>query len=205
MQCGPLISAAIREYDIAAKVGDFSEGTQHIVQEEPQPHAFSQTILPYQVHSIVPVARTHEGQPVFSKSKTTKDGELTVLVEACHFFGPSRQIVVGFLFGIHQASFQEVTCLVEHAGISGAKHVSAGGQRQPEIVIGALCANTSARGRVPPVLDVAVTKLTGSTEKQVRTQQLWLGMDKRHGILQLIAEAEGPPRLIESAAPPETA
>jgi hypothetical protein len=58
---------------------------------------------------------------------------------------------------------------------------------------------------MPPMLDISLLELTGSTKEDVLAHETRLSVDKRHHILQLIAEAEGPPRLIVSAARPKAA
>ena len=58
---------------------------------------------------------------------------------------------------------------------------------------------------MPPVLHVAFAELAGRAEQQVFAQQARLGMDERHRVLQLIAEAESAARLVVAAARPQTA
>ena len=54
------------------------------------------------------------------------------------------------------------------------------------------------------MLDIAFLKLSGCAKKEVFAHQVRLGMDERHRILKLIAEPEGPTRLIISAPRPQT-
>src|SRR5512132_2608413 len=58
---------------------------------------------------------------------------------------------------------------------------------------------------MPPVLNVSLLELMRRGEEEVITYKTRLGVDHRHGILKLIAEAEGAPRLVESAPRPKTA
>jgi hypothetical protein len=55
------------------------------------------------------------------------------------------------------------------------------------------------------MLDIALQKLTGGTEEQVVTHEVWLGVDEGHDILQLVAKTDGSSGLVETAAPPKTA
>src|SRR4030042_4863871 len=58
---------------------------------------------------------------------------------------------------------------------------------------------------MPPMLDISLLELTGSTEEEVLAHETRLGVDERHYVLQLIAETEGAPRLVISAARPKAA
>jgi hypothetical protein len=55
---------------------------------------------------------------------------------------------------------------------------------------------------MPPVLDIPFPKLAARTQEQLGTQQPRLRVDQRHGVLQLIAEAESAARLVIAAARP---
>ena len=58
---------------------------------------------------------------------------------------------------------------------------------------------------MPPVLYIAFLKLATRTEQNLFTQEMGLGMDQRHHVLQLVAEPKGAPRLIVAASRPEAA
>src|SRR3546814_11588481 len=53
---------------------------------------------------------------------------------------------------------------------------------------------------MPPVLHVAVDELVLRAQQQVVARQLRLGMQHRHRVLQLVAEAERAARLVVAAA-----
>ena len=53
------------------------------------------------------------------------------------------------------------------------------------------------------MLDVALDKLVGGREQEVLADQPGLGMDEGEHVLELVAEAEGPTRLVEPRAAPE--
>jgi hypothetical protein len=55
------------------------------------------------------------------------------------------------------------------------------------------------------MLDISFRELTGSAAEQVLAHEVRPGVDERHHVLQLIAETEGPARLVGSAPRPETA
>src|SRR6267378_2514074 len=58
---------------------------------------------------------------------------------------------------------------------------------------------------MPPMLNVAITKLMSCREQQVLACETRFGMYQRHHILQLIPESERAPRLIIATARPEAA
>src|SRR5208283_4220427 len=115
------------------------------------------------------------------------------------------QIVIRVLFRVNLPAIEEVDRFVQYSGIPRAENVPARRQGQPEVIIRTVRAHASARWGMPPMLDIALAKLTGRAEEQVLTKKAWLGMDKRHRVLQLVAETEGASRLVECAPRPKTA
>ena len=55
------------------------------------------------------------------------------------------------------------------------------------------------------MLHIAFQELAGREQQQVLAHQVRPGVDERHHVLQLIAETEGAPRLVEAAAGPKAA
>ncbi len=94
---------------------------------------------------------------------------------------------------------------IQHPGVSRGQDVAGRRQRQPEVVVRAVRTHAPARWRMPPMLDVSLWELTGRAAEQVLAQELRLGVDERHRILQLIAETEGAPRLVVSGPGPDAA
>ena len=186
----------------ARKHGELLE---HFTQEEGQPDAFAFAVPAHQIHAVVPVTGPDERQAVLAESESSVDGADTVLVQAGHFVGPLGQIVVGVVLCVDRAAFQEVNRFIQHAGVAGAQNVAARCQWQPQVVIRTMGAHAPARRWMPPVLDIPFAELTARTQEQVLAHQSRLGVDQRHHVLQLIAEAEGAPRLVVSAARPDTA
>src|SRR5438105_15849449 len=66
-------------------------------------------------------------------------------------------------------------------------------------------ADAPARWGMPPVLHISFTELMGRGDEQVFAHQARLGINERHHVLQLIAETECPPGLVESAPRPQAA
>src|SRR3989304_10591450 len=58
---------------------------------------------------------------------------------------------------------------------------------------------------MPPMLDITFLELMRRAEEEVLTHETRVCVDERHHILQLVAETEGTPGLVISAAGPETA
>src|SRR4030042_2829814 len=58
---------------------------------------------------------------------------------------------------------------------------------------------------MPPMLDISLRELTGSTEEKVLAHETRLCVDECHHVPHLIAETEGPRRLVVSAARPKAA
>jgi len=119
------------------------------------------------------------------------DGTHAMFIQACHFSRTLRVVVVGLLFRIQFASFQEMDGLVEHARVAGRQHIATGCIRQPQIVVGEMGAHALSIGRVPPVLHVALEELVLGTADQLLTGEPRCRMHQRHGVLQLIAETVG--------------
>lgn len=55
-----------------------------------------------------------------------------------------------------------------------------------------MSSHAASHRRVPTVLDVPFTKLMRRRSQQMFAKQLRMGMDPRHGILQLVAIEEAP-------------
>ncbi len=47
----------------------FRELRQHVVEEEGQPDAFALAVLADQIHAVIPVAATHQGQAVGAEAQ----------------------------------------------------------------------------------------------------------------------------------------
>ncbi len=58
---------------------------------------------------------------------------------------------------------------------------------------------------MPPVLNVAFDELPAGAHQQMGADQPRLGVNERHDVLQLVAEAERAARLVIPAARPESA
>ena len=201
----PLHFASLGEGRVSLRLRDLGKLLQHGTKKEAQPDTFAGAFDPHQIHAVVPVAGAHERQAVYTELKAMHDSAHTVLVNAGRFRRAARQIVVGVVPGVHRATFQELDRFIEHAAVAGRLHIACGHERQPEKVIRTARAHAAARRRMPPMLDIAVHELTARTAKQVLAHECGVRVDERHHVLQLVAEAEGSPRLVVAAARPEAA
>src|SRR5207245_209847 len=101
------------------------------------------------------------------------------------------------LAGGEHWSLQERNELVEDAVVPGRVRVMRYGVRQPEQVVRATGAGAAAGGLVPPVLHIPFDELPARGPDDVRPQNVRPRQGEGHGVLQLIAAAEG------AARPPE--
>src|SRR3972149_11629420 len=58
---------------------------------------------------------------------------------------------------------------------------------------------------MPPMLDITFLELMRRAEEEMLTHKTRVCMYERHHVLQLVPKTESPPRLVVSAAGPETA
>ena len=81
----------------------------------------------------------------------------------------------------------------------------AGDEGQEVQVVGDACPNAAPRWRVPPVLHVALFELPGGRSEDLRPRLLRGAVNQGHRVLQLVAEAERPARLVEPRPAPHPA
>src|SRR5882724_4248559 len=178
---------------------------QHRVQEPPEPDAFSAAPVPDPVHPVVPIAAADQRKAVGASRKALVDGAHTMVEEGTRFGGtPRLPVGLSLARGEHR-SLQERNELVEDAVVPGRVHVMRYGVRQPEQVVRATGSGAAAGGLVPPVLHIPFDELPARGPDDVRPQNVRPRQGEGHGVLQLIAEAEGATRLIEAGPRPEPA
>ena len=149
-------------------------------------------LVPHEVQAIVPVAAAKERQTVDAEVEPAFDRPNAVVVERSGGGARLGQVVGRFLVGPGHAALQEGHRRVEHARVAGRLHVAADRRRQPEEVVGTVCADAAALRRMPPVLHVALLELSARRAEQVFAKQFGGGVHERHRILELIAEAVSP-------------
>ena len=140
-QARALGRAEFGEGGVTVPVRQRSELAQHFVEEEAEPHAFPLALDADPVHAVVPVARADQRQAVLTKAESPPDGSHAVLVQALSSKGATGQVIVGIIIWIKRATFQESDRFVQHSGVAGAQHIAAGGQGEPQIIVGAMGAH----------------------------------------------------------------
>ncbi len=181
------------------------ELAQHFAQEESEPDAFAAALVPDAIHAVVPVAGADQRQTVCAVALPMLNRSPRVLVQARRLGRAPGHVVPRLLVRRHRWTVEESHGLVEHAGVVGRLHVPAQRERQPQVIVRNARANAAPRRRMPPVLNVALDELSARTEQQVLAQHPGPGVDHRHRVLQLIAEAERPAGLVVAAAGPHPA
>ncbi|KAG1184038.1 hypothetical protein G6F35_015198 [Rhizopus arrhizus] len=173
------------------------------MQEEAQPDTDAAAGIAHLVHAIVPVARADARQPVRAQGvQRMREGARAVHVEAGGFPGRGGVVVVGRFAGIERAPFDEAHVFFQYAHIAGDVHVVAGGERQPQIIVGTTGADAPVGRRVPPMQHVALHELLGRAAQQVGARQLGARDRQRHHVLQLVPEAVRAARLVMATACP---
>src|SRR5512144_2307683 len=178
---------------------------EHFIKEKSEPNAFTLAVLAHQVHAIVPITRADERQAVLAAAKASQNGSHTVIVQTCRFFRRVGKIVIRVLVGVYRAALDEADGFIQHPGVSGIQNVAARGQGQPEKIVRTACTHAPPRRGMPPMLDISLLELVGRAEEEVLAHEPRLGEDESHHVLQLVAETECAPGLVESAPRPETA
>ena len=89
--------------------------------------------------------------------------------------------------------------------VAGGGNILGGDKRQPEQVIRKARAHPATRRRIPPVEHIARFELVPRRFQNLRARNVRAGVQQRHHILKLVAEAKRPARLIQRGASPQTA
>ncbi len=152
-----------------------------------------------------------------------------MFVQGPGLVGAARQVIVTFLAVVERPTRQVGDLLVEHAGVARKGHVPGNGVRQPQVVVRASRADAAPTGRAPPMLHVPLTttptfikglidtgrvppmlhvpldKLPLGATQEMLPGQIGHFMQEGHTVLELIAEAVCPARLVEAATAPHAA
>src|SRR5207245_9030704 len=111
------------------------------------------------IHSIVPVASADQRQAVGADRQAPVERTGAVLEER-GALGRDRGLEVRFEAVVRQhRALDEWDLLVENRRVPGDRDVVRGREGEPDPVIGDARPDAAARGRMPPVLDVAFEKL----------------------------------------------
>src|ERR1035437_10339663 len=135
------------------------------------------------MHTVIPVARTHERQTMNTLTQSVTQGAHTMFVERGALRAKHQKVVVRVFFRIQCATPQKRCKLFPHGGVTRSQYIATGGLGQPEVVVRAACAYAPALRRMPPVLHIALTELARCTTQQMFAQQTRCRMDQGHAIL----------------------
>src|SRR5207302_8196821 len=95
--------------------------------------------------------------------------------------------------------------LVENRRVPGDRHVVRSREGEPDPVIADARPDSAARGRMPPVLDVAFAKLSRRRPAELLARDVPGRHGQRHDVLELVAKAIRAARLIEAGTAPHPA
>src|SRR5690554_288140 len=103
-----------------------------------EPYAFTRSFDPHQVHAVVPVAASHQGQPVGAKTDAL-DSLFAMLVYASLKLGLLWQEHHFTLVFGQSGTFYVMCALFQDGIIPGGLDIHRCGIRQPEQVVGYPC------------------------------------------------------------------
>ena len=175
------------------------------VEEPGKPDALSFAFRAHQVHAVVPVPVAHERQTVRA--------QLPAMIQRAPAVLPKRSCLSGnhgyehalVLARLQKRALDEVHFFIEYAGVTCHADILRNYVRKPQEIVRAKRTNAITRFRMPPMLRIAFGELACRRHQNVFPSNLWRGVQKRHGILQLIAESESSARLIQRGPAPEPA
>ena len=175
------------------------------MEKPPEPDAFPAPRLAHSIHPVIPVPGADQGKAVISNAEAPVQGARAVLEERRPLRGHAGLEV---RFGLARREHRPVEKghdLVQDGDVPRHLEVVGDGVRQPDRIVGDPRPDAPPRGRVPPVLHVALHELAARGPEQVLPGRLRAGHRKGHHVLELVAEAIGSPGLIEGRPRPYAA
>ncbi len=200
-----MLAVALSARTVRPTLRERDEATEHVVEEEAEPDALAAALPPDAVHAVVPVSRTHEREPVRAHRQRAIERAAAVGIQVGHLLRWRRQQVGLVLARGERARRDEGDALVQHAPVARRADIEGGHVGEPEEVVREVRAGATAARRMPPVEHVALRELVRGVQEELGARELRPRVDERGGVLELVAEAEGTARLVESGAPPEPA
>ena len=111
------------------------------------------------VHPVIPVARSHQGQAVRAGGQAAIDGAGAMLVHRCQS-GADVGGVVSVLEALgNRCAFNKRHLFIQQCCIACHIHIVRAGKRQPQQVVAKVGAHAFAARSVPPMLNIAFSKL----------------------------------------------
>src|SRR5215471_14238681 len=165
-----MLTPRSRPGGLAASLRDGSPLGEGRMEEPAEPDALPPALVADSIHPVVPVTGAHEGKPVLSDSEAPVERAGAVLEER----GPlrrHRRLEIGFeAFVGQRRPLDERNLFVEDRGVPRDGDVVRRGEGEPDPVVGNARPDSSPRGRMPPVLDVAFGKLSGGRATELPTR-----------------------------------
>ena len=190
---------------VAPCLGRLGEGAQGGDQEPGDPDALPASPGADPVHPVVPVAGAHQGEAVRAESHPSLERADAVVVQRAADLRDVRQAVIILLVRPQLGPGQVRHELVEDGRVARRRRIVAGDVGEPEVVVGELGPDPAPGRGVPPVLHVPRDELAGRREEDVGPRDLGSGVDQRHDVLELVAEAVRAARLVEGRPRPDPA
>ena len=176
------------------------EAIHHGAQEPAEPHALAAPLRTHAAHAVVPVAVSHEREPVHSLGHRTGQGPTAVLEERRRGGRGLVGRVAVVLVRSQRLGAEERHRLVEDPRVACRGDVLAHDVGEPGQVVRAAGAHAATGGRVPPVQDIALLELMLGRLEDVRARHPGCGVEQRQDVLELVAISERAARLIEACA-----
>src|ERR1022692_82823 len=171
-------------------------------KKPPQPNAFALSARADPVQSIVPVSPADQRETMASERKAAIETASAMFEQRSPLIRWHRLKKRILLVRREGHSIEKRNFLVKDSEIASRRHILCRGVGQPEKIIGNARANALARGRQPPVLNVALGKLSCRRAQQMLSCQPRLRQAECHPVLQLVAEAIRTACLIEARSSP---
>src|ERR1700687_54705 len=144
------------------------------VKKPAQPNAFALSGRPNLVQTVVPVPAADQRQTMPSERKAAVDTAGAVFEKSSSLIR-GHGLKKGILLVRREShSIEKCNLFVEDGKIARRGHILCRGVGQPQKVIGNAGANALARGWQPPVLNVALGKLSRGRPQEMLARQLWL-------------------------------
>ena len=205
LQRGRVRPPAARPVRLAARLGEAREVPEIRAEEPAEPDALALAAGADPIHPVVPVAASHQGQPVAAGREAAVERPRAVLEERRRLSGNLRFEIAFRLFRLERRAREKRNRLVEDGVIARDLDVVVHGVGEPEQVVGDPGPHAFAGRFVPPVLDVSLLELPRRGPQQVGARQLAPRDRERHGVLELVAKSPRAPCLVEGRTRPEAA
>src|SRR6516225_2305842 len=127
---------------------------------------------------------------------------LAVLVDAALLLAHLGLAVIFLLVRTKNWRVQEGNTFVQKGGIACNANVMCNHQRQEEKIVGNARADTATCWRMPPMLHVALLKLTRRGEQDLFARFARCAVDDGHRVLELVAKTKCSTRLVKRRPAP---